>query len=107
MQPGQDKCPDIAWSAEPWQPFPQDWWDEETALWGWPKALSGSKLNKSRQQAEQKPAARAQVSYVSRGLAWRGRGGDGLSPFAQHSVVNIWVLHTVLGPCSTGKTLID
>lgn len=41
------------------------------------------------------------------GPAWRARGRNGLSPFAQHSAVNIWVLHPVLGPCSTGKTLTD
>lgn len=53
MQSSQDKCPDIVWGVEPWQPFPQDCWDEGIALWGWPKALSGSKLNRG-------PAARAQ-----------------------------------------------
>lgn len=48
VQPRQ--MPRHCLGAEPWQPFPQDYGDEGTALWGWPKALSGSELNRGQLQ---------------------------------------------------------
>lgn len=42
---------------------------------------------------------------MTRGPAQRGKGGQGLSPSAQHSLDHIWVLHPVLDSCSTGKIL--
>lgn len=62
---------------------------------GMAKTLSGSELNRGQQQGPK--------HHVWAGSRPESQGRDGLSPFAKHFAFNIWVLHPVLGPCSTGK----
>lgn len=97
MRFSQDKCPATA---------------RGRALAVIPPGLVGlgkSSLEKAqgtvRQQVKRGQQQRPAASCVNRGLAQRARGGQELPSSAQHPLDHIRVMHTVLGPCSTGKTM--